>query len=129
MEFTGDHLNDPSVMSELSKKGVMTKARAEFLNSVPLQRKDLLLHEAGVPPIHTPLAVLEKLPERVKERLYVVHTSNLPKESTLRMAPTGTAGTIRPEEAGIKAVITRSSRRHELRQVQSGVTENHREEE
>ncbi|GMI47113.1 hypothetical protein TrCOL_g5289 [Triparma columacea] len=108
MAFTGDHLNDPSVMSELSAKGVMTKARAEFLNSVPLQRTDLLLHEAGVPPIHTPLAVLEKLPERVKERLYVVHTSNLPKESTLRMAPTGTAGTIRLD--GKKQVSKPSSR-------------------
>ncbi|GMI46809.1 hypothetical protein TrCOL_g8154, partial [Triparma columacea] len=95
MAFTGDHLNDPSVMSELSAKGVMTKARAEFLNSVPLQRTDLLLHEAGVPPIHTPLAVLEKLPERVKERLYVAYANRLIQEFKAGLLPLTDGTTLR----------------------------------
>lgn len=30
---------------------------------------------AGVPPIHTPVSVLAALPEDVKKRLYLVHTS------------------------------------------------------
>jgi hypothetical protein len=65
---------------------------------MPLQETDLLLHEAGAPPIHTPLEVLQKLPQRVKKRMYVVHTSTIPKEFDLRVAPTGTAGTLRLDQ-------------------------------
>ena len=57
-----------------------------------------MLHEAGAPPIHTPLAVLTALPQHVKDRLYVVHTSALPPDCELRVAPTGTAGTMRLDE-------------------------------
>jgi hypothetical protein len=74
---------------------VLSKGRADELRHIPLQDCDVLLHEAGAPPIHTPLSVLQALPEHVKERLYVVHTSALPPDSGLRVAPTGTAGTIR----------------------------------
>ena len=76
----------------------MSKARAEDLKMLPLQETDLLLHEAGAPPIHTPLEVLMKLPQRVKKRLYVVHTSTIPPEYDLRIAPTGTAGTLRLDQ-------------------------------
>ena len=38
------------------------------------------------------------LPQRVKDRLYVVHTQKLPEGCELRVAPTGTAGTIRLDE-------------------------------
>ena len=65
---------------------------------MPLQDCDALLHEAGAPPIHTPLTVLQNLPEKVKQRLYVVHTSAIPADSGLRVAPVGTAATIRLDE-------------------------------
>jgi hypothetical protein len=77
---------------------VLSKARADDLRNLPLQETDLLLHEAGAPPIHTPLEVLLQLPARVKRRLYVVHTSALPPDCELRVAPTGTAGTIRLDQ-------------------------------
>lgn len=76
----------------------MSKARADDLRNLPLQDTDLLLHEAGAPPIHTPLDVLMQLPQRVKRKLYVVHTSALPEDCDLRVAPTGTAGTIRLDQ-------------------------------
>lgn len=79
-------------------QGVLSKARADDLRNLPLQETDLLLHEAGAPPIHTPLDVLKQLPPRVKKRLYVVHTSALPEDCELRVAPTGTAGTIRLDQ-------------------------------
>jgi hypothetical protein len=78
-----------------SNQGVLSKARADDLRHLPLQETDLLLHESGAPPIHTPLDVLLKLPPNVKKRLYVVHTSALPPGCELKAAPTGTAGTIR----------------------------------
>lgn len=99
MVFTGDHMNKPDSIDKLEADGVLSKARADDLRNMPLQETDLLLHEAGAPPIHTPLEVLQKLPQRVKKRMYVVHTSNIPTEfSDLRVAPTGTAGTLRLDE-------------------------------
>ena len=79
-------------------KGVLSKGRADSLRQMPLQDCDALLHEAGAPPIHTPLTVLQNLPEKVKQRLYVVHTSAIPADSGLRVAPVGTAATIRLDE-------------------------------
>ena len=52
--------------------------------------------------------MLLKLPQRVKKRLYVVHTSSLPEDCELRVAPTGTAGTIRLDQ-------------HQRNSVQTGV--------
>ena len=120
MVFTGDHFNFPPAIDKLqasvsltivaiqsiccalttfiTSKGVLSKARADDLRNLPLQETDLLLHEAGAPPIHTPLDVLIKLPQRVKKRMYVVHTSALPEGCELRVAPTGTAGTIRLDQ-------------------------------
>jgi len=95
MVFTGDHFNSPEAITKLQESGVLSVARAKDLMNLPLQETDLLLHESGQPPIHTPLDVLLKLPQRVKDRLYVVHTSALPPDCELRVAPTGTEGTIR----------------------------------
>lgn len=95
MVFTGDHFNSPEGMKMLLEKGVLSKARADDLTELPLQETDLLLHESGAPPIHTPLDVLLALPKKVKSRLYVVHTSALPENCELKVAPTGTKGTIR----------------------------------
>eukprot|EP00978_Attheya_sp_CCMP212_P003499 scaffold7218_cov52-Attheya_sp.AAC.5 len=98
MVFTGDHFNSPPAIDKLQEQGVLSKARADDLRHLPLQETDLLLHESGAPPIHTPLDVLLKLPPNVKKRLYVVHTSALPPGCELKAAPTGTAGTIRLDE-------------------------------
>ena len=77
-----------------------------------MQDCDLLLHEAGAPPIHTPLEVLMQLPAHIKKRLYVVHTAKLPEGCDLKAAPTGCAGTIRLDSqmygGGSKPGATRS---------------------
>lgn len=96
----------------------MTKERADDLRRLPLQECDVLLHEAGAPPIHTPLTVLNELPEKVKKRLYVVHTSALPPESDLRVAPTGTAGTIRLDDLMERQVINGEGRTNGRRRVE-----------
>ena len=100
MVFTADHFNNPPAIDDLQERGVLTKARADDLRNLPLQETDLILHEAGDPPIHTPIEVLMKLPQEVKDRLYVVHTNRakFPEGCDLRVAPTGTAGTLRLDE-------------------------------
>jgi glyoxylase-like metal-dependent hydrolase (beta-lactamase superfamily II) len=110
MVFTGDHFNSPPAIVKLTETGVLSQARADDLSNLPLQDTDLLLHEAGAPPIHTPLDVLLQLPEHVKKRLYVVHTSALPEGCELRVAPTGTAGTIRLDQSQLPNTQLRVSR-------------------
>lgn len=95
-------------------KGVLSKGRADDLRRLPIQKCDILLHEAGAPPIHTPLAELEKLPSNVRDRLYVVHTAAIPPDCDLKVAPTGTAGTIRldsmhtPSHAMLSTLVKQS---------------------
>lgn len=124
--FTGDHLNLPPLLEELevsvrtavrslflpasgsvdltfiliTYQGVLSKGRADNLRELPLLDCDVLLHEAGAPPIHTPLKVLQELPQEVRDRLYVVHTSALPPDCGLCVAPVGTSGTIRLDVQG-----------------------------
>jgi len=93
--FTGDHYNNPPAIDNLEETGVLSKARANDLRELPIQETDLILHEAGIPPIHTPFEVLMNLPTHIKKRLYVVHTSNLPENCDLNIAPVGTEGTLR----------------------------------
>mmetsp|Transcript_6825 Transcript_6825/g.17118 ORF Transcript_6825/g.17118 Transcript_6825/m.17118 type:complete len:1395 (+) Transcript_6825:304-4488(+) len=97
--FSGDHLHDPVLITKLQTKGILSKGRAEELINRPLQNVDLLLHEAGVPPLHTAFAELHRLPHRVKKRMYVVHAAKIPDEFDLRKAPTGTEGTLRLDDS------------------------------
>jgi glyoxylase-like metal-dependent hydrolase (beta-lactamase superfamily II) len=113
MVFTGDHFNSPPAIDKLQETGVLSKGRADDLRNLPLQDTDLLLHEAGAPPIHTPLDVLLQLPKHVKKRLYVVHTSALPEDCELSVAPTGTKGTIRLDQMQDKSSNGLSGSRHE----------------
>lgn len=102
-------------MLSLVLQEVLSPGRNRRLKNLPLQECDALLHEAGAPPIHTPLTVLQNLPPHVKERLYVVHTSALPPDCDLRVAPTGTDGTIRLDQRQLKrstATTTPSSDGH-----------------
>lgn len=88
-------------------QGTLTKGRADDLRNLAMQETDCLLHEAGAPPIHTPLEVLMKFPQHVKDRMYIVHTSNLPADCDLRVAPTGTDGTIRLDELNQNSVAAK----------------------
>ncbi len=49
---------------ELKDKGIFSQERCDFLTNVAFDN-DLILHEAGVPPIHTPQKVLGKLSDDV----------------------------------------------------------------
>ncbi|MCG8572674.1 MAG: cyclic nucleotide-binding domain-containing protein [Spirochaetes bacterium] len=92
---SSDHLNDLFYFNELYEKGVLTKGRYEKLSSFNWDR-DIIIHEAGVPPLHTPIEVLLNLPAEYKRRIFLVHTdqSKIPPESGLRIAPTGLANTM-----------------------------------
>lgn len=95
--YSSDTLNVIPQIEKLRDLGVLTQGRAQDLLDYPWDQHDVIIHEAGIPPLHTPPADLAQLPTRVKKKLYLVHTtkSALPKNSGLRMAPQGLSGTIR----------------------------------
>jgi CRP-like cAMP-binding protein/phosphoribosyl 1,2-cyclic phosphodiesterase len=93
--YSCDTLWDPEVLQQLAEEGLFSPSRAEDLIDFPWHHS-LILHEAGIPPIHTPVSVLAQLPADVKERLYLVHISDsaIPEGSGLRLAPTGAADSL-----------------------------------
>lgn len=96
LSFSSDTLYDPARINQLAEDGVIGAARRDHLLAFPWHH-DIVLHEAGIPPLHTPPAVLAALPESSKKNLWLVHTTEeaLPKNSGLKMAPVGIYRTLR----------------------------------
>ena len=100
MVYSSDTHNDPAFADQLFEKGVISKNRRDFLKVFPWDR-DIIFHEAGIPPLHTPMSVLVNQPEGIREKMYLVHVTGdmIPEGSGLKMAPTGLAGTLELEVA------------------------------
>lgn len=96
LAFSGDSLYDPERLRALRDLGVLSSERCEDLIDFPWHHT-VVIHEAGVPPLHTPATVLADLPEEHKERLYLVHIAekDLPKDRGLKSARVGLEQTIR----------------------------------
>ncbi len=62
--FSADHFYDPETLFKLKEDKILTAKRYEQLVNVKFDHT-LILHEAGVPPIHTPQKVLAGLSEDV----------------------------------------------------------------
>ena len=95
--FSGDTFYDPVGLKDLyENKKVFKKARYEMLSGWDWNKYDCILHEAGVPPIHTPMKVLAALPDHIKAKMYLVHCSSkdVTPESGLLKAPIGIENTI-----------------------------------
>jgi CRP-like cAMP-binding protein/glyoxylase-like metal-dependent hydrolase (beta-lactamase superfamily II) len=88
--YSADTLYDPARIEAMHLEGVLGVERRDALLAFPWHHT-LVVHEAGVPPIHTPVARLAELPDEVKHRLRVIHMAeaDLPKGAGLRLARTG----------------------------------------
>ncbi len=95
LAYPSDTLNDPVAIQRLCEEGVISPSRRDELLAFSWDH-DLIIHEAGVPPIHTPVRVLDELDPQIKKRLLLVHVSesSLAKTRGLRVAPTGLENTI-----------------------------------
>ncbi|MCJ8346269.1 cyclic nucleotide-binding domain-containing protein, partial [bacterium] len=93
--YTSDHLNDRKIVSALFKGGFISESRRDELSYFPWHHK-LIFHEAGVPPLHTPLSTLERLSVKVKKRMRLLHVSEsqLDASSHLKIAKPGLENTI-----------------------------------
>jgi CRP-like cAMP-binding protein len=93
--YSGDTLNSPEHIESMAKEGVLPEGRKKSLLNFPWHH-NVIFHEAGVPPLHTPVQRLVQLPESVKKRLYLLHTarSSVPEDSGLKVADPGIENTI-----------------------------------
>lgn len=96
--YSGDHLNDAKYLEKLHEEGLISKARLDDLLEFEWDA-DLILHEAGIPPVHTPVETLIELPQDIKERLYINHISvdKIPADSGLKLAQPGVKDTLKME--------------------------------
>ena len=60
------------------------------------ENTDLILHEMGIPPIHTPSDVLASFSDEIKKKMYLVHVcaKHIPPNKGLKSAPEGLDNTI-----------------------------------
>ena len=95
LAFSGDTLYDPAQIKKIADLGVITPERRDSLIDFPWHHS-VVLHEAGVPPLHTPTSALAALPAEVKERLYLVHIAkqDVPVGSGLKAAAVGLEKTL-----------------------------------
>lgn len=93
--YSSDHNNDPELHKKFLDEGIITRQRYEELKSFPWDA-DLIYHEAGIPPLHTPVTVLDSLKKAVKKKIIVYHIANkdFPKKTNLRLARFGIEHTI-----------------------------------
>lgn len=102
--YTSDTLHDPPTIEAMYAQGILSDARRDELLNFPWHH-DLIIHEAGIPPIHTRASYLQELPEDVKARMLLVHTQkkDLPPDSGLLVAPSGLHETIALEAEPLPA--------------------------
>jgi CRP-like cAMP-binding protein len=94
--YSSDHQGDPEVQAKMYQDGVIGRERFEQLRDFPWD-SDVIYHESGIPPLHTPLKFLASLPEDVQSRTVVYHISDKDFEkhdSMLRRATFGIENTL-----------------------------------
>lgn len=93
--YSSDHNNDPRLHSELLKKNIITRERYDELTNFPWDSK-VIYHESGVPPLHTPIAYLNSLPEDIQKRTVVYHIAkkDFPETTDLTLATFGMENTL-----------------------------------
>lgn len=92
---SSDSMYDPIFFKNLYEKGVINRTRMVELLGFPWHHT-VIFHEAGMPPLHTPMKSLCELPDSVKSHLYLMHLSDakIPKDSGLKKAPDGRESSI-----------------------------------
>lgn len=97
--YTSDHLNEPTAIRKLKDDGAITEERMNHLLGFPWDY-DIIYHEAGIPPLHTPVSYLNSLPEEIQKKITVYHIAekDFPKENKgLKLAKFGIGETYYPD--------------------------------
>lgn len=93
--YTSDHNNDPSLHKSLYDEKIISRERYEELSNFPWN-SNVIYHESGVPPLHTPIKYLDSLPDELKKKTVVYHIArkDFPTETSLTLARFGMENTL-----------------------------------
>jgi len=93
--YSSDHNNDPVIHEQLREKQIISESRYKALRNFPWH-SNVIYHESGIAPLHTPIAHLDSLPDDVKKRIVVYHISekDFPKQTYLTLAKFGIENTL-----------------------------------
>lgn len=96
MIYSSDHNNDPDKHEELFNKGIIDKRRYEEFKNFPWDA-DIIFHESGIPPLHTPVKYLDSLSPEIKDKIYIYHIAakDFPDNTSLKLAKFGIENTIK----------------------------------
>ena len=87
--YSGDTCLDPSKIQTMYRQGIIDEGRVDELLHFGFDA-DLFIHEAGKEAIHTSMEEFRHFPERVRERLVLVHTGGMLEDlGGLRVAQEG----------------------------------------
>lgn len=93
--YSSDHNNDPQVQKKLLETGVITRERYDEFRNFPWH-SDVIYHESGIAPLHTPIAVLDALDDEIKKKIVVYHIAakDVPEDTLLTRAKFGIEHTL-----------------------------------
>ncbi|HOO71619.1 MAG TPA: cAMP/cGMP-dependent 3',5'-cyclic-AMP/GMP phosphodiesterase [Spirochaetota bacterium] len=93
--YSSDHNNDPKVHRELLETGRISQERYEELGRFPWDSK-VIYHEAGIPPLHTPVVYLNSMPAEIQKKTVVYHIAkkDFPAKTGLSLAKFGIENTL-----------------------------------
>ena len=86
--YSADTYYDPPALEKLFAQGLFTPERYQSLLNFGWNA-DVIVHEAGIAPIHTPQAVLEAKAREINRPFHLVHTARADDGITLPVATEG----------------------------------------
>lgn len=95
--YSADTFYHPEGLNKLCDRGILSEGRRDALLNFPWDC-DLVLHEAGVPPIHTPIEAFELLPKEHQKNIQLIHIGGKEKKAAIEkgftIVKTGVENTI-----------------------------------
>ena len=93
--YSSDHQGDPVVQKKLLDEEVIDGERYRQLQNFPWD-SDVIYHESGIAPLHTPIACLNSLPKKIQKKTVVYHIArkDFPKNTSLTLATFGIENTL-----------------------------------
>jgi len=95
--YSSDHQAEPDVQKRMLDEGVISQRRYEQLRAFPWD-SDVIYHEGGMPPLHTPISYLNSLPREIQKKIVVYHIARKdfpePKDTDLTLATFGIENTL-----------------------------------
>jgi len=93
--YSSDHNNDPEVHQKLLDMNLISRGRYEELRDFPWDC-DVIYHESGVPPLHTPITYLNSMDKKQQKKIVVYHIAekDFPQKTHLTLAKFGMENTL-----------------------------------